>query len=155
MSYTCQFQNQPSQPVLSVRMHTSVEKLPELLGLWFGSIANHIDALGEEPAGAPFVAYYNMDAQDLDVEIGFPVNKELPGESEIQPGEIPGGPVMSCINIGPYEKMDNAYNAMAQRIEANGKQTTGTVYEFYYNAPDEVPPQELKTRIVMPLAVQN
>jgi effector-binding domain-containing protein len=150
MSYTCQFQNQPAQPVISVRLRTSVEHLPEQLGLWFGSLARHITALGEEPAGAPFVAYFNMDMQDLDIEIGFPVAKELPGEDQIQPGHIPAGPVVSCLNIGPYDKMDAAYQAMAQRIEA-----TGTVYEFYFNAPDEVPAEELQTRIVMPLMVDD
>lgn len=151
MSYTCQFQNLPTQTVMSVRLHTPVEKLPELLALWFQSIAQHILSLGEEPSGPPYVGYFNMDMQNLDIEIGFPIDKPMPGEEEIQPGEIPAGPAVACLNTGPYDQLERAYQAMNQRIEATGKKPTGTVYEFYLNAPDEVPAEELQTRILMPL----
>ena len=43
-------------------------------------IAQYLAEQSEQPAGAPFVAYYNMDMQNLDVEIGFPVTACLPVE---------------------------------------------------------------------------
>ena len=37
----------------------------------------------EQPSDAAFAAYYNMDMENLEVEMGFPVDKELAGNGEI------------------------------------------------------------------------
>ena len=38
--------------------------------------------MGKQPAGVPYAAYHNLDMQDMDVEVGFPVSKPLP-EGEV------------------------------------------------------------------------
>ena len=68
-----------AQPVLSIRMITSVNELPEEIGLAADSIVKHMNLMGEQPSDAIFVAYYNMDMDNLDVEIGFPTSKPLAG----------------------------------------------------------------------------
>ena len=67
-----------------------MQDLREVLGKSYGSIMAYLMELGEQPVDAPFTAYYNMDMQNLDVEIGFPVGKALPGRGEIQASTIPG-----------------------------------------------------------------
>jgi hypothetical protein len=86
MTYICEFVKPPSQPTLSVRTRASVEVLPQVLGEVYESIVQYLGELGEQPAGPPFAGYFNMDMQNLDVEIGFPVLKKLPGKGEIQSG---------------------------------------------------------------------
>lgn len=77
MDFQCEIREQVAQPTLSIRTRTPIGDLPRLLGESYDKIAGYLAELGEEPAGAPFAAYYNMDMQDLDVEIGFPVGKSL------------------------------------------------------------------------------
>jgi effector-binding domain-containing protein len=151
MSYQCEVKEQPPQPTLSIRTTTSVQALPQVLGQAYGAIAHYLGALGEQPAGAPFAAYYNMDMENLDVEIGIPVAKKLAGKDEIKAGELPGGKVATCLHVGPYSEVEPAYAALSEWIEANGYQPTGVAYEMYLNDPNQTPPQELQTQIVFPL----
>ncbi len=92
-----------------------------------------------------------MDMQNLDVEMGFVMTKSLPGKGEIKAGEIPAGRQVSCLFKGQYKEMETVYNAMRQCIQENGYTPTGTAYELYYNSPQEVPENELLTKIIFPL----
>jgi effector-binding domain-containing protein len=89
--------------------------------------------------------------EKLDVEMGFPVSKPLPGKDDIKAGVIPKGNVLSCMYKGPYSGMEGPYNEMFAWIADNDYEATGVFYEYYYNSPDEVPESELLTKIVMPL----
>jgi len=103
MSYKCEVKKQVAQPTLTIRTKASVQELPLILGNSYGIITQYLGELGEAPVGAPFVAYYNMDMQNLDIEIGFPVSKKLPDKGDIKPGEIPAGNFAICLHTGPYE----------------------------------------------------
>ena len=151
MSYECEVKEQSAQLTLSVRTRTPVQGLPQVLGRVYGTVAQHLGELGEQPAGPPFVAYYNMDMQDLDVEIGFPVSRQLPGKGEIESGQIPGGRAATCMYTGPYSEIKLAYSALSQWMKDNGHEATGVAYEMYLNDPAQVPPEELKTEILFPL----
>jgi effector-binding domain-containing protein len=151
MSYECEAKEQPTQPTSSIRTSTPVQDLPQVLGKAYGAIGQYLGELGEQPVGPPFAAYYNLDMQNLDVEIGFPVSRRLPGKDDIEASQIPGGKVATCIYTGPYSEMEPAYNALSQWIEDNGYQAIGVAYEMYLDDPAQTPPQELKTQILFPL----
>ena len=151
MSYQCELRELPAQPTLTIRARTSVQDLPQLIGKSYGAIVQHLTQLGQYPAGAPFAAYYNMDMQNLDVELGFPVPKELPGKDEIKPGRIPGGKFGVVLHTGPYDKVGAAYEALAKWIAEKGFEVTGVAYEVYLNDPDETKPEDLKTQVMFPL----
>lgn len=155
MDYHCQLSERKEQPVLVTRLRTPAQKLPALLGQHFGAIAAYLQRLEKMPAGPPFVAYYNMDMQDLDVEIGFPVPPGLPAEGEIVSSVIPAGKAASCLYTGPYNEMEPAYAALANWIAQQGLQPSGIAYEFYLNDPGETPTEALQTQILMPLVNSN
>ena len=152
MSIECALLDRPAQPVLSIRTRVAVQGLPAQMGQAFGAVAQYLGQLGQPPAGAPFAAYYNMDMQNLDVELGFPVAAPLPGKGNIQAGEIPGGKAAACLFTGPYDQLKTAYDALTAWVQARGYQTTGVAYEVYLNDPQTVPPAALQTQIVFPLA---
>lgn len=151
MSYKCEVKEQSTQPALTIRKKTSVQNISQVLGKAYGEIIMHIMGLGEQPSGPPFVAYYNTDMQNLDIEIGFPVSKRLSGEGDIKASEIPGGIFATCLYMGPYNEIEPAYNALIQWIKDNGYESEGIAYEIYLNDPRETPPQKLKTQIMFPL----
>lgn len=137
-----------AQPALSVRAVTSVDKLPQELGKAYNAIIAYLAELGEQPVDAAFAAYYNMDMEKLEVEMGFPVGRELAGKGEIIASHIPGGKKAVCLYKGPYKEMVPTYEAMSQWMNENSLQPTGVVYEFYFNSPMDVPESELLTKIV-------
>jgi effector-binding domain-containing protein len=152
MSYNCEIKEQASQPTLAIRARAAVQDLPDLLGKCYGNLFGYLAQLKQEAAGPPYTAYYNMDMQDLDVEIGVPVAQELPGMGDIQPSWLPGGKVATCLYIGPYSEMGPAYDAILQFIQENGEQPTGAAYEIYLVADTtQTPVEGLQTLILFPL----
>ncbi|MFX1451627.1 MAG: GyrI-like domain-containing protein, partial [Promethearchaeota archaeon] len=109
MSYKCEVKEKATQPTLTIRKKTSVQNISQVLGKAFGEIIMHIMGSGQQPSGPPFVAYYNMDMQNLDIEIGFPVSKKLSSKGDIKANEIPGGKFAICLHKGPYDKIAPAY----------------------------------------------
>jgi effector-binding domain-containing protein len=138
-------------PALAVRTRTSAAQLPQVLSQTYDTIYQYMQEIGERPVEAAYAAYYNMDMNDLDIEIGFIVAKPLPGCGEILSSEIPGGQQASTMYKGPYNQMEPVYKAFSEWMAANNYIPTGVAYEFYYNDPSQVPESELLTKIVFPL----
>lgn len=151
MNYSIELKEQGARPVLSVRKITDVGNLPQEIGKAYGSIMQYMNELGEQPAEAPYTAYYNLDMEHLDVEMGFPVSKQLAGKGEIKAGSIPGGKYAECTYKGPYSGMVPVYEAMNKWIVEKGFEATGISYEVYYNSPAEVPESELLTKVMLPV----
>jgi effector-binding domain-containing protein len=151
MEFACNLEQRAAQPVLSIRTFTNEAELPALVGRAFGAVAQYLGELGDAPAGPPFAIYYNMDMQNLDTELGFPVSKPLPGRGEIQSGEILGGWQASVLYTGPYPGLGSAYAALTQFVQASGRQPTGVAIEFYLNSPLDTPAEKLQTLIIFPL----
>lgn len=147
MSYIFQIVETEKQPVLSVKTTTSVRNLPNLVGTVYGSIVNYIVECGQEPLGPAFIAYYNMDMENLIVEIGFPVGKEIEGKGDITLRDIPAGKKATGFHKGAYSEMSPLYENLTKWISQKGYEPTGVVYEYYYNSPQEIPESELLTKV--------
>jgi effector-binding domain-containing protein len=151
MGYQFELTDEKVQPVLSMRVRTAAANLPQEFGRVYGAIIQYLGEIGETTEGPAFGAYYNLDMENLDLEIGFIIPKAIPGKGEIQAGSIPGGRQVSYLYKGAYEEMEPVYNAMAEWMSEQGLEPTGVAYEFYYNSPAEVPVSELLTKIMFPL----
>lgn len=151
MEFDCKIEEQSSQPTLSIRSHVPVTQLPQTIGKSYEAILEYLTRVNEYPVGPPFVAYYNMDIENLEIEAGFPVEKALTGDENVQPGVIPAGKLASCMYTGPYDEMRPAYDALSRYIIDSGYEATGVAYEFYLNDPINTAPEQLLTMIVFPL----
>ncbi len=150
MNYQCEIKDQPLQPTLAIRTRAAVQDLPQVLGQAYGAIMQYLGELGEQPTGMPFTAYYNMDMQNLDLEIGFPVSKPLPERGNIRPSQLPVGKIATTMHIGPYDGVGPAYEKLTQFVQAQGYTPSGVAYEFYYSEPS-TPPEQIQTGIMFPL----
>lgn len=155
MRHRCRRTTEPARQTLSVRMRTTVEQLPRQFEQTYGDIGAYLAELDEEPDGAPFAAYYNLDMNDLDVEIGIPVRRALPPRGLIAGGMIPGGRAATLLHTGPYSEMEPSYQALMRWMEDHEMQASGIAYEYYLDDPADTPPHQLRTRIVFPLVESN
>ena len=151
MTHKCELIELQSQTTLATRTRTPVQELPVVLGQIYGTIMQYLCEHGEVPGGAPYVAYFNLDMQDLDIEVGIPVSRPLPQKGDVLPGEIPAGKYAACLHVGPYSEVEPAYNALMTWVKDHKYDVTGVAYELYLNDPGEVPPGELQTQILFPL----
>jgi effector-binding domain-containing protein len=138
MAWNIELKEKPLQYTVVIRKRASVSELPKIIGECYGAIGKYLGELGEQPSNAPFVAYNNLDMENLDLEIGFPVNKILPGKDDIVGGEIPAGPFVTCLYKGPYSDMKKLYEEMMNWMAENGYEMSGAAYEYYLNSPAEV-----------------
>lgn len=147
-----EMREQSYQSVLSIRTRTDITRLPGLIAESYSRIRQYLNDLDIEPEGPPFVAYYNFDMNDLDVEMGFPVDDVIPGDRDMCPGELERGRMVTCMYEGAYDGLKDVYAKMNVYIEEKGLKAKGISYEFYYNSPADVKrPEELMTRIDLPV----
>ena len=151
MGYVCDIKEMPAQPALAIRVRAKVEDLPKHFGEVYGKIFGYLGQIGEQPGGMPYAGYYNMDMQDLDVEIGVPTTRRLEGQGDIQSVTLPGGKMATCRYTGSYANMEEAYNGLARYMQEQGLEPTGVSYEAYLNSPEEVPVDQLVTDIWFPV----
>ena len=150
MNTPIEVKSRPETNTMCIRTHTPVEKLKDVLGQSFGAIVQHIMSHGGQIIDGAYVAYFNMDMSNLDIEIGFPVAVPITSTGEIQLGKLNAGKFVTCVYTGPYEEMEPVYAALTQYMNEQGLKPTGTAYEFYLNGP-ETPPAALQTRIEFPI----
>lgn len=141
---------QEAKPAIVVRTKTTVKELPQVIGASYGKLGQYLAETGETISDVPFVAYYNWDKTEIDVEIGFPVATALPGKGDVKPGAIVAGYKVFCMYRGPYKKMVALYTEMTEWIEKNGYEMLSPAYEHYYNGP-ELPEEELLTKVMIPV----
>lgn len=136
------------QTSLVIRTRTSLRNLPETISKSYEIMRKYIKGVNVQCTGSPFVIYYNMDMSDLDVEIGFQVDKKYAGKENIKSSEVPGGKVMMVTHIGPYKELEKTYKEAMAYISENKIETAGIVCESYPNDPGVTPPAELQTDIM-------
>ena len=151
MSNTCELKEIATMHTVSIRRRTPVGGLKEVLGEAYGAAMAYLQRAGEQPSGPPFVIYRNMDMASLDIEAGFPVARELPGDGAVRGSTIPACSAASCLYQGPYNRIESAYEALGGWIRAQGLHPSGESIEFYLNDPEDTPPEALLTEILFPV----
>ncbi len=134
-----------------VRATAPLRELPGVIGDAYGEIMACFSRTGLSPTGFPFVLYRNEDMTALQVEMGFPVDREVQPEGRVEAGTIPGGDVLTEVHVGPYTELERTYTPVMKYIEDQGLTVTEWMYEVYLNSPEDTPETELRTEICFPL----
>lgn len=154
MDYLIELEEQAELPTLSVRRRGAVQDLPAVIGPAYGEIMTFAGLQGLNIQGPAFVIYYNMNMDDLDMEIGFVAGDKVSGNDSIQGSVIPAGKYVSSMYTGPYAEMAPLYEAMMAFMKERSLPESGICIEFYYNSPMEVPESELKTKAMLGVAAE-
>lgn len=99
----------------------------------------------------PLWALYPLDlAERMEITVGAqtPLGEGTPG---LEFAVLPGGPVAETVHIGPYAQLPLAYHALFATIHERGLRPRAPVREACLVGPGEAPPEELMTRVVIPV----
>jgi effector-binding domain-containing protein len=141
----------------SVKVVAIREILPDYAatGQLFQKIAPYIFKSGSQVAGPPILIIYDegYKEKDVDVEVAFPIARDVPSKGEFKCIELPGYEQMATtIHKGIYNTIGSAYNALGKWIEVNGYQIVGPCREIYFTDPSSgIPPSEYVTEIQFPV----
>jgi len=139
------------QLAFTVRTRSPQKDLGNVIGKTYNEIMTYMSSINEAPTGLPFIGYFNMDMDDLDIEIGMISTKTLPNKDPMHMSEISEGKFVVTVHTGPYETLVQTYNEMMKWIGEQGLDASGIGYELYLNAPGQVADEELETKILMGL----
>jgi effector-binding domain-containing protein len=144
------------QPTLAMTGRVEADGIPGFLGRAYASIAAHIEAIGAGYAGPPYARYTPLGPEmgEFDVEAGFPVVGEAPGEGQIVASMLPGGEAAVVVHIGPYDQMMPAYQALTDWMGEHDSVADGPAWEVYLSDPEQQPdPSNWRTEIIQPYRV--
>jgi effector-binding domain-containing protein len=144
------------QKVVGIRKQGKYELIPKLLQMVYEFASSN----GAEFSGPPMFVCHEIRVEDVmkadeegtaDIEIAFPITKEINGTDEIKCYDLPGGKMAKIIHKGPYEKCTPTYERLYLWIDKNKKIISGPIREVYLNDPSKVSEDEILTEIYAPI----
>jgi effector-binding domain-containing protein len=66
--------------------------------------------------------------------------------------ELPAGPAIATVHVGPYQDLLRAHQALAAWAGARGREASGPAWEVFLTNPLQEPdPQKWRTKVFLPL----
>ena len=147
MDYKVEIKEIPSVTVASIRFTGRYDSVGEYYGKIYRAVKG-------KSTGFPFNCYYDEEyKEEADIEICVPVSKgfSAPG---VTVRTLPKIKAVCTLHKGPYEKLNLAYKAVLDYIEANGLKSSVPSREMYIKGPGMVfkgNPNNYETEIIIPV----
>ena len=142
----------PHQHTAVVHLHCRPEAISAAMGESFGKVFAAIGKAGAIPAGPVFARYFDFGREDVDFECGAVVAAPLPGDGEVQAGELGGGEAAVGVHTGPYDTLHETYSAMRAWIAGQGRAPSTVMWEVYLSDPEHEPdPSKWQTEVYWPV----
>jgi AraC family transcriptional regulator len=154
-SMEVEIKNMPERRVGTVRHVGPYNQIPQAFER-LGAIAGPAGLLRH---ASDMIAIYHDDPESTpqdqlrsDAAVVVPQGVDLPKGLVEQ--HIAGGRYARTVHVGPYEQLGDAWaRFLGEWIPASGNRIgDGVSYEIYMNTPAQVPKQELRTELYVPLA---
>jgi len=154
MDYSISKKELAPQPALIVRRRVKRSEIAATIGEVLPHIFVYAQQNGIALAGLPFTRYVEMGPGLVTMEPGMRVTSPgAAGQGEVIADTLPGGPAVTTIHAGPYDKLSEAYAAIEHWMETEGLVAAGAPWESYLNDPSDFPdPKDWKTEVFWPVA---
>jgi effector-binding domain-containing protein len=138
--------------VMAIKATVSSNEVGARLGELFPRLIDCVINSGIEMLGPPYSKYYSWDPEgETEMEAGVPVSGKAECEG-VEYIELPACKVVTCMHIGPYEKIGPVYDAIQEYIKENGMKINGAVWEVYITDPNSEPdPEKYRTQVYFPV----
>jgi DNA gyrase inhibitor len=155
LTMNVEIKNMPELRVATVRHVGPYNQIPKAFER-LGAIAGPAGLIAQSSA---MIAIYHDDPESTpqeqlrsDAALAVPEDITLP-EGLVEQ-HIAGGRYAKTIHVGPYEQLGDTWaRFLGEWVPASGNRIgDGVSYEIYQNTPAQVPMQELRTELYVPLA---
>jgi len=156
---TIEVREHPAQPTASVRLRGPAHKLDDAFDRYLPLVAARVGQLGAAMVGPPFARYHAMNGTEFDVEIGVPLARPIVGQHALrdaEPGEVARSELPACraatmICSGPYDGLGRAWDELQAWVTREGYAPAAPGWESYVDDPRQVPAQQLRTALFVPV----
>jgi effector-binding domain-containing protein len=156
--------DRPEQHTVGIRAWVALPEFSSVIDKLFPEVFAWLEKQGIAPAGAPFIRYHviNMETQ-MEVEIGVPVAKAVPGNGRVSADVLPAGRYATLLYTGHYSGLMEANGVLIDWAKEKGikwdrwDDARGDAfrsrYESYITDPGKEPnPDKWETEVAIKLA---
>jgi len=153
MEYEFKIVELKPQSGLAIREEVAFSEIPAKMAEFFGELGAFFGARRITPVGPPFTFYHSWNDKVTVMEVGFPVGPGAAGQGRLGAMTLPGGRVVTGTHIGHYDKLPEAYTAMAGWMKSHGHSPADHMWEVYFSDPKvEKDPKKWVTLMYWPIA---
>lgn len=138
--------------LIGIRRKVPTTELSAFYSEVFPKVMQWIAERGITPASAPMSMWCAMDMEKgiADAHAGVFVSGDVEVDGEITAGTTPGGEVLKFVHTGGYDSMGKSWMRVYGHAKELGK-TPGAGWEIYVDDPGQVPAENVKTEIYLPI----
>jgi periplasmic divalent cation tolerance protein len=141
----------PAKTVVGIRFDVPPDGIAAAFDEIMPAVGEFLQTSEAEMAGPPFSRYYNWGDQ-VDMEIGAPVVRAVPGQGRIKCSELPACRAAHALHAGTYETLGKTYGALEAWMKDEGHVPASGPWEVYLTDPREVEdPADNRTEIFWPI----
>jgi effector-binding domain-containing protein len=140
-------------PYVSIRRQIAWEELSEAMEKMYEVLISSADEGNYQIIGHPYAIYHSMGEDRVDIECGFPVDKQPEHSGIINSGIY--SEVMCAITeyTGSYENLETGHTAVQEWMSEREFTLSGPPMEIYMtNESESDNPDEWKTKICYPIS---
>jgi len=102
--------------------------------------------------GAPLTITTSYDANGWKFDAGVPVDRnDVAATDDIKSGETYAGKAVQFVHVGPYDKLGDTTQKAYAWLAVQGYKPKDRLIEEYISDPGNTPPEQLQTRLVIPV----
>ncbi|MEX1329727.1 MAG: GyrI-like domain-containing protein [Desulfobacterales bacterium] len=147
-----QVKNVSPQYVLLLKGKSSVQNIGQDMGAMYGKIYDYMGTKTINPVGPPIALYFSAPGPEWEIGVAVPVPAGTGGQGAIEATTLPGGKMVLTMHIGPYEKLNESWNALSDWIKKNKYNPAGPGREVYLHGPSqESDPAKFRTELLWPV----
>jgi AraC family transcriptional regulator len=149
-----QFQVRNVSPlyVLFLKGKSSVQNISQDMGSMYGKVYGYMGTKKINPVGPPIALYFSAPGPDWEIGVAVPAPEGTPGQGAIEATTLPGGKMVSTMHIGPYERLNESWNALSDWMKKNNYTPAGPGREVYLHGPSqESDPAKFRTELLWPV----
>ena len=130
----------PSSIYISMRETIKWGDIEMKMSMMYGALSKLIEKENLMMTNAPFAIYHKIDGENIDIEIGIPVNRvpENLGDN-IMAGELKDGKYVHADHFGSYEELEKTHSFIQNWMEKRKFIMTGSPMEQYLTDPMQEP----------------
>jgi len=150
---TIQITEQKSELAVAIKTRASIENCINVCKESVDIIAAHMAKHGKQPSGEPYsVSSYSTETEDFEIEIGVPVDEEIPVCSELFMSTSYGGKIITATSRGTFADAGKLWMEMIEHAKKHTFEPVGIHYDYYLNKPfADAREDDLIIRLVDPI----
>ncbi|WP_280400128.1 GyrI-like domain-containing protein [Nocardia carnea] len=114
----------------------------------FGSLATVLGEQGANITGPALALYGTATEKNLEITVGFPVDREIRPDAEVVPGRLPSGRTARLVHRGAFDELDRSWDRLYSWITARGLSPADARWEVYLTEPNpHMDPADLRTQL--------